>query len=331
MGTRQSVTASHTVADSNRSATGTKADRHGQSVEVVRPSLIDAAPLMTPATRLWVSGAVSVTLSLALVGAVLDLPATRGVAVTIFLLIEIAAAPLLLIQRTTSVAWFVLMSITFSLTTTVALGFLMSATHLWYPNAVFVFVALVMASLLVPSILRDYRQVKTSAGSNLSPDSLSTAPCRRLSADTPLLPLTGTDTNPGPAGDGSAITSALSKNTWIATMDDGQTVKISEPTLFGRDPSSRPDEATSGLVTVPDDSRTVSKIHFALTVQKDTLFVTDRGSTNGTTVTTAQGVSRRSEPGQALKVPDGSIVSFGNHWLHIQRDGVAEDLHDGTP
>ena len=63
----------------------------------------------------------------------------------------------------------------------------------------------------------------------------------------------------------------------------------------------------------------MSKTHLALGVDDAGLFVVDRGSTNGSTVT---------PPGQptvpvgafhAVSVVDGSVVSIGDHWVRIRR------------
>ena len=81
-------------------------------------------------------------------------------------------------------------------------------------------------------------------------------------------------------------------------------------------------EADAELVKLPDESRTVSKTHLALGVDDAGLFVVDRGSTNGSTVT---------PPGQptvpvgafhAVSVVDGSVVSIGDHWVRIRRTGA---------
>ena len=45
----------------------------------------------------------------------------------------------------------------------------------------------------------------------------------------------------------------------------------------------------------------------------------DRGSTNGSTVTTLTGQSTRCRPYEVVYVGDGSIVSIGDHWLEIRR------------
>ena len=54
------------------------------------------------------------------------------------------------------------------------------------------------------------------------------------------------------------------------------------------------------------------------------LYVVDRGSTNGSTVTTPDGATRRCVPGETVYVAPGSIVSMGDHWLEVRHgDGAA--------
>jgi hypothetical protein len=53
--------------------------------------------------------------------------------------------------------------------------------------------------------------------------------------------------------------------------------------------------------------------------------VMDRGSTNGTTVTAPDGGQRPCPPGDLIDVPPGSVISFGDHWLEVQRPGQGGD------
>jgi uncharacterized RDD family membrane protein YckC len=113
---------------------------------------------------------------------------------------------------------------------------------------------------------------------------------------------------------------------WMAVLDDGREVWVSGLVLLGRNPQARPGEEDAELVKVADETRTVSKTHLSLNVDASGLFVMDRGSTNGTTLTSPQGVSRPCPAGDVVPV-NGGIVSFGDHWLRIERrrsDGTAE-------
>jgi uncharacterized RDD family membrane protein YckC len=110
------------------------------------------------------------------------------------------------------------------------------------------------------------------------------------------------------------------RRTWTAVLDDGREVPVRGLVLLGRNPQPRPGEETAELVKLADETRTVSKSHLALDVDGDTLVVMDRGSTNGSTVTTAEGVTTACTPEKPAPAADGSVVSMGDHWLTVRRD-----------
>ena len=89
--------------------------------------------------------------------------------------------------------------------------------------------------------------------------------------------------------------------------------------LLGRNPQPAPGEEDAQLIKIADTTRTVSKLHLAIGVDQAGLYVVDRGSTNGSTVTTPAGATRRCVPGETVYVSAGSIVSMGDHWLEVRR------------
>jgi hypothetical protein len=105
---------------------------------------------------------------------------------------------------------------------------------------------------------------------------------------------------------------------WVVVLDDGREVPIQGLVLLGRNPQPRPGEEDAELIKVADDTRTVSKTHLSLNVDSNGLYVTDRGSTNGTTLTSTPGSSRACTAGNAVPA-SGGFVSFGDHWLRIER------------
>jgi len=90
--------------------------------------------------------------------------------------------------------------------------------------------------------------------------------------------------------------------------------------LLGRNPQARPGEEHATLIKVADTTRTVSKSHLEISLDARGLHIVDRGSTNGSTVPSVSGVTRRCPPGEPIAVEPGSIVSFGDHWLEVRRD-----------
>jgi uncharacterized RDD family membrane protein YckC len=108
---------------------------------------------------------------------------------------------------------------------------------------------------------------------------------------------------------------------WMLHLDDGRDVGVEHLVLLGRNPQPRVGEEDATLIKVADEGRTVSKSHLAVGVDARGLYVMDRGSTNGTTVTAADGGQRPCPPGDLIDIPAGSVVSFGDHWLEVRRPG----------
>ena len=106
---------------------------------------------------------------------------------------------------------------------------------------------------------------------------------------------------------------------WVAVLDDGRRLSVDRLVLLGRNPRPQPGEEDAQLVKLADETRTVSKVHLAIGIDPAGLFVVDRGSTNGSTVTSPGGASKRCQPGEVVYVSAGSIVSMGDHWLEIRR------------
>jgi uncharacterized RDD family membrane protein YckC len=112
---------------------------------------------------------------------------------------------------------------------------------------------------------------------------------------------------------------------WEVVLDDGREISVTGLVLLGRNPQPRPGEEDAQLIKVADESRTVSKSHLALGVDGNGMYVMDRNSTNGSSVTTVDGQSRKCPPGDIVPVQPGTVVSFGDHWLEVRR--AARDSH----
>lgn len=100
-------------------------------------------------------------------------------------------------------------------------------------------------------------------------------------------------------------------------IDDGQDVRLGGMVLLGRNPAPQPGEATQQLLPVSDPGRSISKTHLHLRVDGDGVWVTDRNSTNGSAVTTPDGLQTRLQPGVAVFVRPGSTVHFGDRSFHL--------------
>lgn len=100
-------------------------------------------------------------------------------------------------------------------------------------------------------------------------------------------------------------------------IDDGQDVQLGGSVLLGRNPAPQPGETVEQLLPVADPGRSISKTHLLLRVDGDGVWVTDRNSTNGSAVTTPDGIQTRLPSGEAVFVRPGSTVHFGDRSFHL--------------
>ena len=100
-------------------------------------------------------------------------------------------------------------------------------------------------------------------------------------------------------------------------IDDGQDIQLGGSVLLGRNPAPQPGESVEQLLPVTDPGRSISKTHLHLRVDGDGVWVTDRHSTNGSAVTTPDGLQTRLHPGEASFVRPGSTVHFGDRSFHL--------------
>ncbi len=135
-----------------------------------------------------------------------------------------------------------------------------------------------------------------------------------------LAPLAGEP----PASAGPARTNGAHRTIldgWVAELDDGRVIDVRGLVLLGRNPQPAEGEDDAQLIKLSDESRTVSKTHLALGVDDAGLFVVDRGSTNGSTITPPGRPAQKAGPFHAVSVGEGSVVSIGDHWVRIRREG----------
>lgn len=96
----------------------------------------------------------------------------------------------------------------------------------------------------------------------------------------------------------------------VVLVGGADRIRVAGTTLVGRSPAPAPGENVDDLVPVVDLDRTVSKTHALLRWDGSRLWVADRGSKNGTTVTNAAG-TRVLAPYTQEPVPPGATVGLG--------------------
>ena len=100
-------------------------------------------------------------------------------------------------------------------------------------------------------------------------------------------------------------------------LDDGRDVELDRTVLIGRTPAGHPGEDTAQLVPVADPGRSISKTHLHLLAGDGGVWVTDRDSTNGSSVTTPDGSRTALAAGEPAHVRPGSTVHFGDRSFYL--------------
>jgi predicted component of type VI protein secretion system len=96
-------------------------------------------------------------------------------------------------------------------------------------------------------------------------------------------------------------------------FDTGQRLRVSGPSLIGRHPSS----PSHRCLAVEDPARSVSKVHLEVGLDAQGLWVMDRHSTNGSTLTRAGQAPSRLVGGQPVHLGPGDTVSFGRRHFRV--------------
>lgn len=113
----------------------------------------------------------------------------------------------------------------------------------------------------------------------------------------------------------------------LLTFDSGVVEHVSGRGLVGRKPRLA-DGAEGTILAVDDDTRTVSKTHLELVVEKAGVRVTDLWSTNGSTVIDPQGDTTTLDAGSPVLALYGSTVTVGDHWFTVSRVMTPQDEFD---
>jgi uncharacterized RDD family membrane protein YckC len=101
------------------------------------------------------------------------------------------------------------------------------------------------------------------------------------------------------------------------TLDDGRDFRLERTVLIGRNPAPAAGDSQAQLLPVPDPGRTISKTHLHLLTDGTGIWVTDRHSTNGSAVTTPDGMRTALQPGVPAYVSPGTTVHFGDRTFNV--------------
>ena len=100
-------------------------------------------------------------------------------------------------------------------------------------------------------------------------------------------------------------------------LDDGRDFELDRSVLIGRNPAAHSGEQVAQMLAIQDPGRSISKTHLHLLSDRDGIWVTDRNSTNGSAVTTPDGIRTPLQAGQPAYVRPGSTVHFGDRTFHL--------------
>jgi hypothetical protein len=105
---------------------------------------------------------------------------------------------------------------------------------------------------------------------------------------------------------------------WVLIPPGGGPVDISsDVVILGRRPAADPAYPGAQLVSISDETRTVSKTHARLERRDDTWYVTDLGSTNGVLFATLMGTEVEAQPGQEIEA--GERFFLGDAEVRLTR------------
>lgn len=98
----------------------------------------------------------------------------------------------------------------------------------------------------------------------------------------------------------------------LLTMDTGQRLQLPLPLALNLGRKPDPSEASDQLWVVEDPDNSVSKTHLRVESRGDSVWLTDLGSTNGSSMLDETGAASPLAPGVRVRLEDGSRVKVGD-------------------
>lgn len=101
-------------------------------------------------------------------------------------------------------------------------------------------------------------------------------------------------------------------------LDTGDVINVTTAVVLGRNPVPAGMWAQADVVPVADPNFSISKTHLAVRVDGQYMFVTDLGSTNGTSVVAPDGSRTHVLTGAMVPVAKGYSIVFGDRRLEVE-------------
>jgi hypothetical protein len=113
------------------------------------------------------------------------------------------------------------------------------------------------------------------------------------------------------------VAGALPEERFVLQFSTGESVTVSGAGLVGRNPAAQPGEYVDQLVTIFDAGKSVSKTHLEFGQDSGRFWVSDRYSTNGSTVRQPDLEPQRCEPGRRYFIARGTRVDIGEQFFVV--------------
>jgi len=104
---------------------------------------------------------------------------------------------------------------------------------------------------------------------------------------------------------------------FVLQFSTGESVTVLGSGLVGRNPSMQPGEYVDQLVPIFDAGKSVSKTHLEYGQEAGRFWISDRYSTNGSTIRQPDAGPRRADPGRRYFVARGTRVDVGEQFFVV--------------
>lgn len=110
----------------------------------------------------------------------------------------------------------------------------------------------------------------------------------------------------------------VTHGTTVFALDTGERIPVTRHGALGRAPVAPGGDPSDLLVALSGDTLSVSKTHLEFGVDNGAVWVSDRGSTNGSAIVRGDGAEYRLEPGERITVVPGDRVRVGTRFIAVE-------------